>query len=161
MTNSAEIKIGISPDDRKSISGELSKVLAETYSLYLKTQNFHWNVTGPLFSSLHLLFEGQYTAMIPAVDELAERIRALGFQAPASFEAFGEISSIKGGNGDEKDLDMVRLLVEGNESVAKVCRKALKVADEAHDNPTVDLLTRRLNVHEKNAWMLRSLLEKN
>lgn len=156
------IDIGIATGDRKKIAEGLSRFLADSYTLYLKTHNFHWNVTGPMFNSLHLMFEGQYTEEWTALDEIAERIRALGYNAPGSYAEFVRLSSIKeetGADGVPAWQDMIRQLVAGNEAVCRTARKALKTADGASDDPTVDLLTQRLNVHEKNAWMLRSLLE--
>lgn len=161
MAKETNINIGISEAHREKIADGLSRVLSETYTLYLKTQNYHWNVTGPMFHSLHTLFEQQYTEMIPAIDTIAERMRALGVLVPASFEEFSKRTSIKSGSGDTKDMEMVKQLVEGNEAVIQAARKTLTVADEAHDDPTVDMLTARLEVHEKTAWMLRSTLEKN
>lgn len=156
------IDIGMSTGDRKKVADGLSHFLADAYTLYLKTHNFHWNVTGPMFNSLHLMFEGQYTEQWNALDEIAERTRALGFNAPASYGEFIRLTSIKeeAGLTDTADWrEMVRQLVAGNEAVCRTARKALKIADDAGDDPTTDLLTQRLNVHEKNAWMLRSLLQ--
>lgn len=156
------IDIGIAAGDRRKIAEGLSRFLADSYTLYLKTHNFHWNVTGPMFNSLHLMFEGQYTEEWTALDEIAERIRALGYNAPGSYTEFVKLSSIKeetGADGVPAWQGMIQQLVSGNEAVCRTARKALKTADDAGDDPTVDLLTQRLNVHEKNAWMLRSLLE--
>lgn len=156
------IDIGIAAGDRRKIAEGLSRFLADSYTLYLKTHNFHWNVTGPMFNSLHLMFEGQYTEEWTALDAIAERIRALGFNAPGSYAEFVELSSIReepGATGVPGWQDMVRQLVAGNEAVCRTARKVLKTADNGGDDPTVDLLTQRLNIHEKNAWMLRSLLE--
>lgn len=156
------IDIGIKDADRKKVADGLSHFLADAYTLYLKTHNFHWNITGAMFNSLHLMFEGQYTEQWNALDEIAERTRALGFNAPASYGEFIRLTSIKeeAGLTDTADWrEMVRQLVAGNEAVCRTARKALKIADDAGDDPTVDLLTQRLNVHEKNAWMLRSLLQ--
>ena len=156
------IDIGISDADRKAVAQHLSVFLADAYTLYLKTHNFHWNVTGPMFNALHGMFEGQYTEQWNALDEIAERIRALGYNAPGSYAEFIELSSIKEEPGLEKAPDwreMVRQLVVGNEAVCRSARKALEVADDADDDPTEDLLTQRLQTHEKNAWMLRSLLQ--
>ena len=156
------IDIGISGKDRKHIAKELSKVLADSFTLYLKTHNFHWNVTGPMFNSLHVMFETQYTEQWGALDEIAERIRALGFNAPGSYGEFTRLSSIaeEAGATDTADWrEMVRQLVAGNEAVCRTARKALDVADDADDEPTEDLLTQRLQTHEKYAWMLRSLLQ--
>ncbi|MCC7241655.1 MAG: DNA starvation/stationary phase protection protein, partial [Acidobacteria bacterium] len=137
----------------------LSRVLADTYTLYLKTHNFHWNVTGPMFQALHVMFETQYDELAIAVDDVAERIRALGLPAPGTYKEFLQLSSIKDGDGTPKALDMVRQLVEGHETVARTARQVFKVAESVSDQPTCDLLTQRMQVHEKTAWMLRSLLE--
>jgi len=154
------INIGISEADRASIAAGLSKLLADTYTLYLTTHNFHWNVTGPMFNTLHAMFMEQYTELWNAVDPIAERIRSLGHPAPGSYARFGELASIKDAPATPpKAMDMVRILVEGHEAVAKTARRVFPVADEAGDQPTADLLTQRLDVHEKTAWMLRSLLE--
>ena len=156
------INIGISAADRKKVAGHLSRLLADNYSLYLKTHSFHWNVTGPMFNSLHVMFEGQYTEQWTALDEIAERIRALGFKAPGSYAEFVRLSSIpeEPGLGDSADWrEMVRQLVVGNEAVCRTARTALDIADDADDAPTEDLLTQRLQTHEKYAWMLRSLLQ--
>jgi len=156
------IDIGIETADRKKIAQGLSAFLADSYTLYLKTHNFHWNVTGPMFNALHTMFEGQYTEQWTALDETAERIRALGFNAPGSYAEFTRLSSIKEEPGltDSADWkEMVRQLVVGNEAVCRTARKVLRSADDAGDDPSVDLLTRRLQTHEKYAWMLRSLLQ--
>ena len=157
----ARIDIGIGEKDRRKIADGLAHFLADSYTLYLKTHNFHWNVTGPMFNSLHAMFMTQYTEQWTALDEIAERIRALGFNAPGSYAEFVKLSSIaeEGGPGAPDWREMVRQLVAGNEAVCRTARKVLDVADDADDNPTEDLLTQRLQVHEKNAWMLRSLLE--
>ena len=156
------IDIGISAKDRAGIADGLSHFLADSYTLYLKTHNFHWNVTGPMFNALHTMFETQYTEQWTALDEIAERIRALGFNAPGSYSEFVRLSSIR----EEPGLtaapawhDMVQQLVDGNEAVCRTARKVLKVADAGGDDPTADLLTQRLQTHEKYAWMLRSLLQ--
>jgi starvation-inducible DNA-binding protein len=155
-----QIDIGLSAGDRRKIADGLSHFLADSYTLYLKTHNFHWNVTGPMFNTLHLMFEGQYTEEWTALDAVAERIRALGYRAPGTYGEFVKLSSIaedsEVGAGDWRE--MVRQLVVGNEAVCRTARKVLKTADGAGDDPTVDLMTQRLNIHEKNAWMLRSLL---
>ena len=159
--SAGEIDIGISSSDRRKIAEGLSRFIADSFTLYLKTHNFHWNVTGPMFNTLHLMFEGQYTEQWTALDETAERIRALGFNAPGSYAEFVKLSSIaeEPGLTDTADWrEMVRQLVTGNEAVCRTARKVLKTADNAGDDPTVDLMTQRLNIHEKNAWMLRSLL---
>ncbi len=158
-----KIDIGIKAADRKAIADGLSHFLADAYTLYLKTHAFHWNVTGPMFNSLHTMFEGQYTEQWAALDEIAERIRAIGFPAPGSYAEFVKLSSIAEEPGREGEVpdwkDMVKQLVSGNEAVCRTARKVFKVASEAGDEPTVDLMTQRLQAHEKTAWMLRSLLE--
>jgi starvation-inducible DNA-binding protein len=153
------IDIGINDKDRANISESLSRMLADSYILYLKTHNFHWNVTGPMFQTLHNLFMTQYTEQWNALDLIAERIRALGHPAPGSYRRYVELSSIQEENGVPSALDMIRQLVAGQEAVARTARAAFKVADAADDQPTADLLTQRMEVHEKNAWMLRVLLE--
>lgn len=153
------INIGISDKDRAAVAGELSKLLADSYTLYLMTHNFHWNVTGPLFNTLHLMFMTQYTEEWNALDSIAERIRALGHYAPGTYREYAKLSSISEPDSIPEALDMVRLLVKGNESVAQTARAAYAKADAANDQPTADLLTQRLDIHEKNAWMLRSLLQ--
>ncbi|HUH89577.1 MAG TPA: Dps family protein [Lysobacter sp.] len=156
------IDIGMSTGDRKKVADGLSHFLADAYTLYLKTHNFHWNVTGPMFNSLHLMFEAQYTEQWAALDDIAERIRALGFNAPGSYAEFTKLSSIpeEAGRTDVPDWhEMVRQLTIGNEAVCRTARSVLKTADDASDDPTVDLLTQRLHTHEKYAWMLRSLLQ--
>lgn len=152
------IDIGISDKDRAAVVGELSRTLADTYTLYLMTHNFHWNVTGPMFSTLHQLFMTQYTETWQALDAIAERIRALGHYAPGTYAEYARLSSIREPESVPSAEDMLRQLVAGNEAVAKTARKAFKCADAVNDQPTADLLTQRLDVHEKNAWMLRSLL---
>jgi len=154
-----KIDIGISDKDRKNIAEGLSRVLADTYTLYLKTHNFHWNVTGPMFNTLHLMFETQYTELATAVDLIAERIRALGHPAPGSYKAFGKLSSIDEADGVPGAEEMLKQLVAGHEQVAKTARKVFPAAEKASDEPTADLLTQRLQLHEKTAWMLRSMLE--
>ena len=156
------IDIGIDARDRARIADGLSRFLADSYTLYLKTHNFHWNVTGPMFNALHTMFETQYTEQWTALDEIAERIRALGFNAPGSYREFVGLTSIpeEPGLTDSADWrEMVRQLVVGNEAVCRTARKVLDIADDADDAPTEDLLTQRLQTHEKYAWMLRSLLE--
>ena len=154
------IDIGISADDRSAIAGELSKLLADTYTLYLTTHNFHWNVTGPMFNTLHLMFMTQYTELWNAVDPIAERIRALGHPAPGSYKQFGALSSVDDPPAEPpKALEMVRILVGGHEAVARTARAIFPLVEKANDQPTADLLTQRLDIHEKTAWMLRSLLE--
>jgi starvation-inducible DNA-binding protein len=137
----------------------LGKLLADTYSLYLKTHNFHWNVTGPMFQTLHLMFEAQYNELALAVDLIAERIRSLGFPAPGTYSEFAQLSSIKETAGVPKAQDMIRLLVEGQEAVVRTARSLYPVVEKASDEATADLLTQRIQLHEKTAWMLRSLLE--
>ncbi len=156
-----KIDIGISEKDRKKVAGDLSHFLADSYTLYLKTHNFHWNVTGPMFNTLHTMFMTQYTEEWTALDEIAERIRALGYMAPGSYAEFVKLSSIREEQapGGLDWREMVRQLVVGNEAVCRTARKVIKTADGAGDDPSVDLATQRLQVHEKNAWMLRSLLE--
>ncbi len=155
---SMEINIGINEQDRQEITKGLSKLLADSYTLYLKTHNYHWNVTGPQFNTLHQMFEGQYTELALAVDEIAERIRALGEPAPGSYKAFSALTSIEEEDGVPGAEEMVRELVKGQEAVARTARGAFAAADKASDEPTADLLTQRMQVHEKNAWMLRSMI---
>jgi len=159
MENKMKIDIGIDAKGREAIAGGLSRVLADSYTLYLKTHNFHWNVTGPMFQTLHLMFETQYNELALAVDLVAERIRALGFPAPGTYKKFVELSTIKEEEGIPKSEDMIRRLVEGHETVARTAREVFRAAEGASDQPTCDLLTQRMQVHEKTAWMLRSLLE--
>jgi starvation-inducible DNA-binding protein len=153
------IDIGISDSDRAKIAGGLSRLLADSYTLYLMTHNFHWNVTGPMFNTLHLMFMGQYTEQWNALDLIAERIRSLGHPAPGTYKEFVKLASIKEVDGVPKATDMIRLLVDAQEATARTAREVLPIADKANDQPTMDLLTQRLDVHEKTAWMLRSLLE--
>ena len=153
------VNIGIDEENRKQITDGLSRLLADTYTLYLKTHNFHWNVTGPMFQTLHLLFETQYTELAIAVDLIAERIRALGYPAPGTYSDFVKLSSIAENSGVPKATDMIRLLVEGQEAVVRTARSIFPVVEQVNDEPTADLLTQRMQIHEKNAWMLRSLLE--
>jgi starvation-inducible DNA-binding protein len=153
------INIGIPEAQRAKIAEGLSRVLADSYTLYLMTHNFHWNVTGPMFNTLHLMFMGQYTEQWNALDLIAERIRALGFPAPGTYKEFVTLASIEEVAGVPKALDMVRHLVEAQEATARTARELFPLVDEANDQPTADLLTQRLDVHEKTAWMLRSLLE--
>jgi starvation-inducible DNA-binding protein len=154
------INIGISEKERAAIAGGLSKLLADTYTLYLTTHNFHWNVTGPMFNTLHAMFMAQYTELWNAVDPIAERIRSLGHPAPGSYAQFGRLSTLKDApTVPPKALEMVRILVEGHEGVARTARGIFPLAERASDEPTADLLTQRLTVHEQTAWMLRSLLE--
>ena len=154
------INIGISEKDRTAIAEGLSRLLADTYTLYLTTHNFHWNVTGPMFNTLHLMFMAQYTELWTAVDPVAERIRSLGHFAPGSYAQFSKLASVPDAPATPpKALEMVRILVSGHEAVARTARELFPLADDAGDQPTADLLTQRLTVHEKTAWMLRSLLE--
>ncbi len=159
--NAPDIDIGISAEDRKKISEVLMVSLADAFTLYLKTHNFHFNITGKMFNSLHTMFETQYNEQWMAFDEIAERIRALGYNVPCSYDEFQRLTSIKPGTKVEHTdwREMVRQLVVGNEAVARAHRKSLEIADHAGDDPTVDMLTQRLKVHEKNAWMLRALLQ--
>jgi len=156
----ATIDIGINETDRKAIADGLSRLLADTYTLYLKTHNFHWNVTGPMFQTLHLMFETQYNELALAVDLIAERIRALGYPAPGTYGEYSRLSSIREEPGVPKAEEMIRLLVEGQEAVVRTARSIFPAAEKANDEPTADLLTQRMQIHEKTAWMLRSLLEK-
>ncbi len=153
-----EINVGISEKDREEIAAGLSRLLADSYSLYLKTHNYHWNVTGPQFNTLHQMFEAQYTELATAIDEIAERIRALGIRAPGSYSEYAELTSIEEGTGRESAEEMVRQLAIGQETVVRTAREAFPAADAANDEPTADLLTQRMQLHEKNAWMLRSML---
>jgi starvation-inducible DNA-binding protein len=153
------INLGIDEATRKEIAAGLSRLLADTYTLYLQTHNFHWNVTGPMFSTLHLMFETQYTELALAVDLIAERIRSLGVPAPGTYSEYAKLSSISETAGVPKAEEMIKLLVEGQEAVVRTARSIFPMVDEAHDEPTADLLTQRMQLHEKNAWMLRSLLE--
>ena len=153
-----EIDIGIAEPQRREIAAGLSRLLADSYTLYLKTHNFHWNVTGPMFSTLHVLFEQHYTELALAVDEIAERIRALGFPAPGSYAQFSELSCIDEETGVPSATEMVRQLVTGQEAVARTARSIFDAVDAARDEPSADLLTQRMQVHEKNAWMLRMIL---
>jgi starvation-inducible DNA-binding protein len=151
---------GISAKDRTKLAAGLSRLLADTYVLYLKTHNFHWNVEGPMFQTLHQMFMAQYTEAWNAIDPIAERIRALGHYAPGTYKQYIKLASVKETEGVPKAGQMIRQLIEGQETVARTARSVLPVADDANDQPTLDLLTQRLDIHEKNAWMLRSLLKK-
>jgi starvation-inducible DNA-binding protein len=153
-----QINIGISEEDRKEIADGLSHLLADSYTLYLKTHNYHWNVTGPMFQTLHLMFETQYNELALAVDLIAERIRALGFPAPGSYREFGKLTAIAEDDDAPDANEMIRRLVAGQETVTRTARSIFPVVDKANDEPTADLLTQRMQLHEKNAWMLRSLL---
>ena len=154
-----KIDIGISEKDRVAIAGGLSKLLADSFTLYLMTHNFHWNVTGPQFNSLHNMFMGQYTEQWNALDIIAERIRALGFPAPGTYKEFVKLASIQEVEGVPKATDMIRHLVTAQEATARTARKLFPIVDAANDQPTADVLTQRIDIHEKTAWMLRSLLE--
>jgi len=158
-TKAPSIDIGISADERGKIAEGLSRLLADSYTLYLMTHNFHWNVTGPMFNTLHLMFMQQYTEQWNALDLIAERIRALGFPAPGTYKEFVKHASIKEVEGVPKATDMIARLVEAQEATARTARSLFPVVEKASDQPTMDLLTQRLDVHEKTAWMLRSLLE--
>lgn len=155
----SNINIGISEKDRKKIVEGLAHMQADTYTLYLKTHNFHWNVTGPMFQTLHLMFQTQYNEIWLAVDVIAERIRALGFPAPGSYKEFSELTEIKDSKGVPNAKEMIRQLVDGQETVIRTARTVFPIAEAAGDQPTADVLTQRMTVHEQNAWMLRSLLE--
>ncbi len=154
-----DIDIGINPQDRARIAEGLSRLLADSYTLYLTTHNFHWNVTGPMFNTLHLMFEAQYNELALAVDLISERIRALVFPAPGTYREFQKLTSMREPDGVPNAQDMIRQLVRGQEAVIKTARSIAPIADQASDEPTLDLLTQRMQVHEKTAWMLRSLLE--
>ena len=156
-----DINIGLSFEQRQDISSQLARLLADSYTLYLKTHNYHWNVTGSQSNTLHTMFEGQYVELATAVDEIAERIRALGMPAPGSYSEFNRLTSIEEALGGEDASEMLRQLVVGQETVARTAREAFPAADDANDQPTADLLTQRMQIHEKNAWMLRSMLEKS
>lgn len=153
------INIGIPEGDRKKIAEGLSKLLADTYTLYLKTHNFHWNVTGPQFQTLHLMFEGQYNELATAVDSIAERIRSLGFPAPGTYREFAKLTKIKESEGVPTATEMIEQLVEGQEIVVQTARSMFGPTDKVGDEATADLLTQRMQLHEKTAWMLRSMLE--
>lgn len=153
------IDIGIGEAERKAIASGLAALMADTYTLYLKTHNFHWNVTGPMFETLHLMFERHYNELWMSVDVIAERIRTLGFPAPGTYAEFSRLSAIKDAQGVPAAEDMVRALVEGHETVSRTARKLVPAVEHANDQATLDLLTQRMQSHEKTAWMLRSLLE--
>jgi starvation-inducible DNA-binding protein len=159
MATAPAINIGISDENRARIADGLSRLLADSYTLYLKTHNFHWNVTGPMFNTLHTMFMAQYNELFVAVDDVAERIRALGFHAPGSYSQFAKLATVTEETGVPKAQDMIRQLVEGHETVARTARDIFPLVEEAGDEPTADLLTQRMQVHEKTAWMLRSMLE--
>lgn len=158
MSTPDMIDIGIDAEGRKRITDGLSELLADTYTLYLKTHNYHWNVTGPLFATLHTMFEVQYTELATAVDQIAERIRALGEPAPGTYREFARLSSIVEDDDQPSAEEMMQRLVAGQETVVRTARAVFPVADEAGDEPTADLLTQRMQVHEKTAWMLRSMM---
>lgn len=153
-----QVNIGIDEKQRLDIADGLSRLLADSYTLYLKTHNYHWNVEGPMFNTLHLMFETHYTELATAVDEIAERIRALGVKAPGSYSTFAKLATIEEALGGESAEEMIRQLVVGQETVARTARSIFPVAEQASDEPTADLLTQRIQIHEKNAWMLRSML---
>lgn len=153
------INIGMSVKDRENISRGLSGILAESFLLYMKTHNYHWNVKGPMFQTLHVMFEGQYTELWNALDQIAERIRSLGFAAPGTLKEYLRLASIKEIEGVPTAEDMIRDVLAGSESVSRLSREVLVLADQAGDDPTTDLLTERMQIHEKNAWMLRSLID--
>jgi len=152
------IDIGIGEQDRQAIAEGLSRLLADTYTLYLKTHNFHWNVEGPLFNTLHLMFEQQYTELATAVDEIAERIRALGFPAPGSYGQFARLTSIEEEQAQPPAEEMIRQLARDQETVVRTARQVFPLAESSNDEPTADLLTQRMQIHEKTAWMLRSMV---
>jgi starvation-inducible DNA-binding protein len=152
------INIGIAEQDREAIAAGLSRLLADSYTLYLKTHNYHWNVTGPQFNTLHTMFESQYTELALAVDNIAERIRALGVMAPGSYRAFADLTSIEEETGTPDAEEMIRQLIIGQETVVRTAREVIPLAGNANDEPTADLLTQRMQIHEKTAWMLRSML---
>jgi starvation-inducible DNA-binding protein len=158
-SKSLSINIGINEKDRKEIAAGLSRLLADTYTVYLKTHNFHWNVTGPMFNTLHLMFETQYNELALAVDVIAERIRALGVHAPGSYAQFAKLTSVKEETGVPEAKEMIRQLVEDQETVVRTAREIFPTAEKVSDQPTMDLLTARMQIHEKTAWMLRSLLQ--
>ncbi|MDX1480068.1 MAG: Dps family protein [Woeseiaceae bacterium] len=155
-----DIDTGLSEAQRKEIASHLARLLADTYTLYLKTHNYHWNVTGMQFNTLHAMFEEQYAELAEAVDEIAERIRALGIPAPGSYTDFTKLTTVSEARGDEDAIEMIRQLVIGQETVVRTARAGFPAADAANDEPTADLLTQRMQIHEKNAWMLRSMLER-
>ncbi len=157
-TKTVSVNIGIEEKQRQKIAEGLSRLLADSYTLYLKTHNYHWNVTGPMFTTLHQLFEQHYLELATAVDEIAERIRALGFRAPGSYKEFTKLTSIFEAEGEPDAQEMIKDLMEGQEAVVRTARSIFAVVEEANDEPTADLLTQRMQIHEKNAWMLRSLI---
>ncbi|MGH8247295.1 MAG: Dps family protein [Gammaproteobacteria bacterium] len=153
------LELGITEEQRQRIADGLAHLLADTYTLYLKTHNFHWNVTGPMFATLHALFEQHYTELAGAIDEIAERIRALGEPAPGSYRQFSELTSLSEESGTPSAQQMIRQLISDQEAIARTARRLFPLLESAGDQPSADLLTRRLQIHEKNAWMLRSLME--
>lgn len=158
MSDAPTIDIGIGESDRQAIAEGLSRLLADTYTLYLKTHNYHWNVVGPMFNTLHLMFETQYNELALAVDQIAERIRALGEPAPGSYREFGSLSTVTEDTDRPEATEMIQRLVEGQETVVRTARSIFPIVEKANDEPTADLLTQRMQVHEKTAWMLRSML---
>lgn len=158
MNQNTPVNIGISEGDRKKVAHGLCELLADSYTLYLKTHNYHWNVTGPMFNTLHLMFEGQYTELATAVDLLAERIRSLGYKAPGSYKEFQKLSSVSEGDGSIPAQEMIVDLVHSHEAVVRKAREVVDLGEEASDQASVDLATQRLQLHEKTAWMLRSLV---
>jgi starvation-inducible DNA-binding protein len=160
VAHDARMDTGISAKDRQAIAHGLSRLLADTYVVYLKTHNFHWNVEGPMFQTLHQMFMEQYTETWNAIDLIAERIRSLGHYAPGTYAEYHKLARVKETQGVPKAEQMVKLLIEGQEAIVKTAREVLPVAEKADDQPTLDLLTQRMQIHEKNAWMLRSLLKK-
>jgi starvation-inducible DNA-binding protein len=158
MNAYTQIDIGIPDAQRQAIAEGLSRVLADTYTLYLKTHNFHWNVEGPMFNTLHLMFETQYTELALAVDLIAERIRALGYPAPGSYRQFAQLSTVEDAAGRPSAVDMIGQLAKDQETVVRTARRVFALVDEANDQPSADLLTQRMQVHEKTAWMLRAML---
>ena len=155
-----EMDTGIPAKQRAANAHGLSKLLADTYVVYLKTHNFHWNVEGPMFQTLHQMFMEQYTETWNAIDSIAERIRSLGEYAPGTYKEYSKLARIKETDGVPKAEEMVKLLIDGQEAIVRTAREVLPIADQANDEPTLDLLTQRMQIHEKNAWMLRSLLKK-
>lgn len=158
MASQPTIDIGITEEDRVAIAEGLSRLLGDTYTLYLKTHNYHWNVVGPMFNTLHLMFETQYNELALAVDQIAERIRALGEPAPGSYREFGSLSTVTEDTDRPEATEMIQRLVEGQETVVRTARSIFPIVEKANDEPTADLLTQRMQVHEKTAWMLRSML---
>ena len=158
MSVHSQIDIGIPEAQRQAIAGGLDRLLADTYTLYLKTHNYHWNVEGPMFNTLHLMFETQYTELALAVDLIAERIRALGFRAPGSYREFGALATVEDASGQPSANEMIAQLMKDQETVVRTAREVFPLVDEAHDEPTADLLTQRMQIHEKTAWMLRAML---